>query len=573
MAVGYYVPVKGIYNGISGPVPTYIYVRASDTNNVKNDFIHLNDILTIYETLFGPYRFERVGYVGVTFTAGAMEHATNIAYPLDVLPYGLTYENIYAHELSHMWFGDLVTCATAEEMWLNEGWARYCEAVYAEGLYGEASYKSNIHTLHQHVVQFAHVDDGGYWALNAVPLACTYGTTSYEKGADVLHTLRNYLGDSLFFHTTKQYLSDHAFSDISTTGFRDYFSARTGINLAPFFDAWFMNPGFPHFSIDSFHVSGTGPASVTVYVRQRLDHAPAYANNNILEVTFMNNNWQQYTDTISFSGASGSKTFQVPFVPTTAMLDLNEKISDAITSYHKIIKSVANIDFLTTYCYLNVTTVTDSALVLVEHNFVPPDPLKTPNPKIKRLSDYRYWKVDGIFPNGFITKATFKYNRSTNTTSGYLDNNFMTTTASKDSLLLLHRRNTADDWKIIPFTVLGNSTVGNLVIDTLRQGEYTLAIAAPAYFGIEKNKDSGQNGLKVYPNPSGSKFTIEWTGQNASILKVYNDRGIEVDSVPVKSGQNQVIWKPVNIGAGSYVFKLMDARNLILGNEKIIYLP
>jgi hypothetical protein len=573
VAVGKYVPVAGTYNGIAGNVPTYIYVRTSDTTNAKNSFIHLNNILSVYETRFGPYRFERVGYVGVPFNSGAMEHATNIAYPLSVINGTLTYEYLYGHELSHMWFGDLVTCATAGDMWLNEGWASYCESIYMEGIYGRTNYETNIRTLHKNVVQFTHIEDNGYLALYGIPSEYTYASTVYDKGADVIHTLRGYLGDSLFFSVTKKYLTDYAFNHISTADYRDYMSTHTGINLTAFFDAWIFSPGFPQFSIDSFDVSGAGPANVTVYVRQRLDHAPAYANDNILEVTFMNNNWQQFTDTIKFSGMAGSKTFTVPFVPSIALLDKNDKISDAITTYSSVVKATGNKDFLTTYCSLSVQAISDSAYVRIEHNFVAPDPLKTPNPDIDRLSDYRYWKVDGIFPSGFISKAKFRYNKTTSMTTGYLDNTLMPATNSWDSLLLLYRRNTAADWAIIPFIKSGTASSGDLIIDTLKPGEYTLAIGTPVHFGISKDRSNETPGLKSYPNPSDSDFIVEWNASDAAVLKVFNFKGELVDHIQVPSGTNRLLWNPGNNSSGTYVLRLYNSRDVLIGQDKIIYLP
>jgi hypothetical protein len=198
--------------------------------------------------------------------------------------------------------------------------------------------------------------------------------------------------------------------------------------------------------------------------------------------------------------------------------------------------------------------------------------MKTPNPDIYRLSDYRYWKVDGIFPPGFIASASFKYNRTTSTTAGYLDNNFMTTATSKDSLLLLYRRSPADDWKITRFNLSGYQTTGNLTVDTLRRGEYAMAIGMPVVFGIHRNDEPAKGGLNIYPNPSGSKFTIEWNAKNASRIKIYNSGGGFVDSIPLKQGQTQTVWKPDNIASGSYVIKLLDKQQKVLGDGRIIYL-
>ena len=127
-----------------------------------------------------------------------MEHATNITYPNSSINGSLSDEWLYAHELSHMWFGDKVTCASADDMWLNEGWAVFCESVFREGLYGKESYKTTMRSKLKDVLQFTHIKDGGYRALYGIPPEYTYGSTVYDKGGQVAHTLRGYLGDSLF---------------------------------------------------------------------------------------------------------------------------------------------------------------------------------------------------------------------------------------------------------------------------------------------------------------------------------------------------------------------------------------
>ena len=71
--------------------------------------VHLPDAFAIYEKHYGPYRWARVGYCAVPFSNIAMEHATNITMPVEILNGGTYYENLMAHELSHHWFGDLIT--------------------------------------------------------------------------------------------------------------------------------------------------------------------------------------------------------------------------------------------------------------------------------------------------------------------------------------------------------------------------------------------------------------------------------------------------------------------------------
>ncbi|MBK7172132.1 MAG: M1 family metallopeptidase [Bacteroidales bacterium] len=235
-SIGTYSLVSDQFQGISKEVPITYYCRPSDTLKVAGTFVHMKDILQAYETHFGPYPFERVGY---TATAeGAMEHAANISYPYSGWNGNTSNEWWYAHELSHMWFGDMVTCASAEDMWLNEGWAVWCESLYMEELYGEEVSREYLRLKLKNVILQSHIKDGGYFAVYGIPQTITYGNTVYEKGCQVTHTLRHYLGDELFFSGIKAYLQHYAYKPASTCDLRDFLSSYTGVDLNDFFNAW-----------------------------------------------------------------------------------------------------------------------------------------------------------------------------------------------------------------------------------------------------------------------------------------------------------------------------------------------
>jgi aminopeptidase N len=570
VAVGNYSVVTDTFSSVTGKIPILLYVRPVDTTNARNSFINLKTILSIFESKYGPYKWERVGYAGVPFNSGAMEHATNIAYPNFCVDGTLNYESLYTHELSHHWFGDLITCTTAEDMWINEGWARFSEYIYNQYLYGYNAYKNETRQNHMEVLQYAHIEDGAYRAVYGIPTEYTYGTTVYDKGSNVAYTLRGYIGDSLFFSTIKSLMHDYAFKNISTSEFRDYFTAHTGVNMNDFFDAWVYSPGFPHFSIDSFSVVAGTPNNVTVHVRQRSNHMPTLANSNKIEVQFIKNNWLKITDTIKFSGQYGSQTFQLPFVPDAVIIDPEEKVADATTDLYRTIKSTGAIDFPNTYFSIDVTSINDSAFIRAEHNWVPPDAIKTPNADIKRLSNYRYWKIDGIFPASFISKGKFRYNRTQSLSGGYLDNVLMKTIYSKDSLLLLYRRDCKDDWKTTKFTIVGNQFNGNIIIDSLKKGEYTLAIGKPQNSSVnDNNRDGGY--FNVFPNPSGDKFTFEFNNDKASEIKIYNSLGQQVDMIKIGHNQNIINWTPVNINYGTYYVCLYSVNNSLMSKKQIVY--
>jgi aminopeptidase N len=512
VAVAAYAQINQSYNGIAGTIPICIAAVASDTTAVKASFINLPVALATFENHFGPFMWNKVGYSMVPFNSGAMEHATNIAYPKATATGSLTYQNLYAHELSHHWFGDLATCRTAEDMWLNEGWAHYCEFLFYEALNGYGSYLSSVRTNHEDNLHFNTVKEG-VLTLSNIPQTFTYGDHVYNKGADVAHTLRGYLGDSLFFYSVKTYLANNNYKDVSSLDFQNALTAASGVNLSDFFNDWVNNPGWCHFSIDSVKSVPAGSNySVTVYVKQKLTDAPAYYTNVPLEVTFKAANWTENTQTFMMSGANASFTFTVPFDPAFVALNKGEKISYAVAPEFKTLKTATSFNFSNAKMTIQVQNIVDSAFVRVEHNYTAADPIWG---MPYRISSEHYWKVDGILPSVFKAKATVFYDGRTAafTANQWLDNDLITT--YEDSLVLLYRPSPGSPWNVYPYYTKNmlssnNDKYGIISIDTLQLGEYAFGMRDYAA-GIQQHS-AVVNDLKVFPNPAKDKLTIDLSG-------------------------------------------------------------
>lgn len=139
VAVAPYTEVNYTFNSILNPqLNVKLAAVASDTTVMKNAFISLEPIFHQFENHFGPYRWDRIGYVMTPFQAGAMEHASNIAYPRDLLTGGPSgNQHIMAHELSHHWFGDLATCRTASKCGSTKVLLHTVSACSTNGLFHE----------------------------------------------------------------------------------------------------------------------------------------------------------------------------------------------------------------------------------------------------------------------------------------------------------------------------------------------------------------------------------------------------------------------------------------------------
>lgn len=571
VAVGPYVAYTDTFAGTLGNIPIEIYVPANLLSAAAGSFVNLKDVLTAFETSFGPYRWERVGYVAVPFNAGAMEHATNIAYPLIVVNGGLAYETLSYHELSHHWFGDLVTCSNAEEMWINEGWAVFSELIFEEMIYGEDAARSYIRDKHADVLKKAHIDDGAFYPVCNVPHNVTYGTTVYDKGAMMVHTLRHYMGDSLFFDAVHQYTNTYKFDNITCAEMRDYFGTVSGVDLNDFFDGWIFMEGFPHFSVDSFaSIQNGGNYDVTVYMQQKLYGRTQYTNSNRIEISFMNNQWQEYSTVMEFSGQTGSQTFSVPFNPDFIVCDKYEKTADAIISYNDVRYGTGTLSYADAIASIEVTTYTDSIFFRVEHHRAAPDPVKS-NPEIYRLSPNHYWSINGIIPSGTLFAAQFDYNRIASANTGKIDTEFLPTATSADSIILVYRRNADDDWGITPFTRIGNNNLGKLKATNGQLGEYCLAIGEPNQAGLEESIEFA-SGINVYPNPS-SVFTIEINDNSITEINIVDLQGRTVFSQIVNDGTDNIYWYPTTSSSQNFIVYGFDKNGTVKGMEKILFTP
>ncbi|MBL7882470.1 MAG: T9SS type A sorting domain-containing protein, partial [Bacteroidia bacterium] len=551
VAVAGYTHVNRSYNGMNGTIPIMLTALPADTTNMKNSFTNLNSALSTFENRFGPYMWNRVGFCLVPFNSGAMEHATNIAYPRATANGSLQYQTLMAHELSHHWFGDLATCRTAEDMWLNEGWARYCEYIFTEGLSGYNAYLNAVRVTHEKNLQFNIVKEGNLSLAN-IPHQYTYGDHVYDKGADVAHTMRGYMGDSLFFYSVTNYLAQNNYTDVSSSDFMNSLTVSSGIDMSDFFNDWVFNPGWCHFSIDSFKVvQQTSTHEVTVYVKQKLTSAPNYYTNVPLNITFKAADLTEYKAGIVMSGQQASFVINVPFHPAFVAVNMDEKISHAVAPEIKIIKNSGANNFPNAKMNINVLAISDSAFVRVEHNYTAPDSIKTAYVPF-RISPNHYWKVDGVLPTNFYAKATISYDGRTSAFSGnnWLDN--LLNIVTEDSLILVYRQNTADDWREYPYytkNTIGSVTDkrGSITIDSLKLGEYTFAIRDYALSITESIVTNKENGLVIYPNPANEEIKIDFKRRNVSLNDKLDYAVIDVNGKQVLSGK---------INAGSTVIAL-----------------
>lgn len=566
VAASTYTSVNDTFPSIGGgSVPVHLVAQPADTTDLKNSFTHLKEAFDAFEATFGPYRWERVGYC-VT-PQGAMEHPCNISYPSSIVDGGLQFEATMAHELAHMWFGDLITCAQAEEMYINEGFAEYLSYLFLEAVYGNDRYMEEVRNNHHDMLHTAHVTDEGWHALNAVPQEFTYGEHTYNKGADVLHTLRGYLGNALFSSGLTNVLNTYAFNDISTTELRDQLTASTGVDLTDFFSDWIEQPGWAAFEVDGFSSSPNGGGyNVTVQLQQKLRHADHYYNNVPVTVTCVGANGELHSELHPLSGANATILLQSPFEPAMIWLNNDERISLAITAEQDTITGTGTNQYNLANFRITANMVPDTAIVRVEEYWVAADE-QTDEPFAYVVSPDRYWRITGLVPAGCDLSGRITFDGRPTAAGSYdvgLVQDFGGVAFHEDSLVLLYRSSPGMPWtRVVTATVntQGSPTDGAGRIDFtgLQLGEYTLAWRKSAVGIVPTTTPEASvwnvvhdpaRGLVLVQNfssaaPKGTISLIDAQGRTAKDTTITGAR-VELGIIGFAPGAYQVLYNALN---------------------------
>lgn len=211
------------------------------------------DMLSFFSELFGEYPFisEKYGHADFTW-GGGMEHQT-------LSSMGSFSQNLMVHELGHSWWGNLITCKTFNDIWLNEGFARYCQALWAEHMYGREAY---FDFMNNH----AYYGAGTIYVENPSSNSQIFSAgLSYNKASWVLHMLRHKVGETMFFDILKSYASNDSLSynAASTSDFQKVCEDISGLDLEQFFQQWIYGEKYPKYELSWWH-EGNGIYNVKI---------------------------------------------------------------------------------------------------------------------------------------------------------------------------------------------------------------------------------------------------------------------------------------------------------------------
>ena len=503
----------------AGGYPVTIGFTTQDSAVTADVYALLDAVVPMFEQCFGPYRWGRIGYIGTAM--GSMEHVNNIALARPAMvSVTIAGQSTIAHELGHAWFGNLVTCETEGDMWINEGGATFTSEVAREATHGRrasnATYQQNL----DKVLRTTHHNDGAYRALHDMPHNYTYGSTSYDKGGLVWHSLRGYLGDSLFYATIRTLMERCAFSSIDAYRLRDSLSAYSGTDLTGFFNFHVFSPGFNSYNV----CLGTGEgwqttSNVSVTISQSSVGTDNLMRQNRVPVTFFSADGRRLKEWFTFNGTDTViASHTLPFTPAFCVLDLDCEISDAVTvDSVDVTGASGTIPAEMAFFATRGANAQHHGRYYIEHHYVRADGLDTVTGVLRPAG--RYWVVRGNHASNDGLSGRFRYIRDGYSESDYehLDESFYRVTATLDSIALLWRKNERHPWQAVSLRHTNNKNDGYFIFDNLLTGEYTLAVVDtnivtinPDPLSISSAKPSTIN-AQLFPNPvhSGRAFTVE----------------------------------------------------------------
>ena len=327
--VGKYVKFTDSYKNI----PLAVYLYPGRESLYGQAFSNTKEMLRIYEELTGiayPFNKYEQTIVG-QFKLGGMENITATTLSDRDIFYSdrnrLLVEDIISHEIAHSWFGNLVTCRNWAELWLNEGFATFMEAAFREKMYGREDYlqkiredrdvyfaeESQMSRKHALFNQLARADDSIFDAV------------AYQKGSAVIHTLRETVGEEVFWKAVNVYLTRHKLANVETTDLQKVFEEVSKKDLDWFFKQWIYGAGYPRLEVGYRYNAETKKIDFSITQTQKPEENTPAAFTLPMEIEIGTANGT-INEKITIAKRAETFSFDLPDAPMRIAFDKDLKI-------------------------------------------------------------------------------------------------------------------------------------------------------------------------------------------------------------------------------------------------------
>jgi aminopeptidase N len=319
----HYTPTESAY--------VHNFIWPEDSADAVSSFSHTVDMMDYFSdsARYGRYPFEKYGMVeAYPFPWGGMENQTMTMVHQSWVRYGS--DNGIAHELAHMWWGDMVTCQDWRNIWLNEGFATYSDEQYDFHQNGRSSFLNLIATRAQDYFDEEATDPHPIYDPPYPDHLFDWGH-SYVKGAWVQHMLRfveadtNWAQPGIFFEALRAYGDSFRYGNANTEDYRRIHELKTGLALDWFFTEWVYSIGYPVYSLGWQGRQNGGNWEVVLSLAQDNSAAAPPIFHMPVEVRV---NWNGGNATFRYGVASNPQVnvFPVGGQPTSVVFDPNDWI-------------------------------------------------------------------------------------------------------------------------------------------------------------------------------------------------------------------------------------------------------
>lgn len=239
-------------------IPIRNYFPSDEVRRATRAFANQGKMIDLFTDLFGDYPFEEYGVLVVDVPLGfALETQSISLFGISAVAGGIGADNVVAHELAHQWFGNMVSPARWQDIWLNEGFATYASWLWAEHNFGEDGIENIVTDTYNFLSGNDMLENGispnrVRRTLSAFAIPGDPGESRlfdsagvYYRGALVLHALRLEVGDEAFFEMLRTYLERYAYGNAMVEDFIAVAEEVSGQSLDEFFQGWLYDPFLP----------------------------------------------------------------------------------------------------------------------------------------------------------------------------------------------------------------------------------------------------------------------------------------------------------------------------------------